>query len=254
MQSHSAVHCPETVEKAQVGLGVGLGVGLPSVRCGVGDGVTTLPTACLRCQPSGLCTAILHSCACSSAPQSTPRPRDCFQRWRGPSCSQTRHNRRIALLSPSRLPHTMSDRWKSTLRTAADRGRSTACCEAPSLARSRVEPHKTSFTHGVLCLNTYEKKFEQERLVVETLEDECEWRFKNACKMTTVNSKQMDMMSWEALFVQLGAVRDVYSFTQIPAKLISKIAATRDSIKNMLGPGPHTITQMQNKLRKHAPT
>ena len=52
-----------------------------------------IPTACLRCQPSGLCTAILHSCACSSAPQSTPRPRYCFQRWRGPSCSQTRHNR-----------------------------------------------------------------------------------------------------------------------------------------------------------------
>ena len=127
MQSHSTGHCPETVENAQVGLGVGLGVGLLSVRCGVGDGV--------RCQPSGLCAAILHSCACSSAPQSTPRPRDCFQRWRlGPSCSQTRHNRRIALLSRSRLPYTMSDWWKSPLRTAADRRRSTACCEAPSLA------------------------------------------------------------------------------------------------------------------------
>ena len=51
----------------------------------------------------------------------------------------------------------MSDRWKSILRTAADRRRSTACCEAPSLARSRVEPHTTSYTHGVLCLNTFEK-------------------------------------------------------------------------------------------------
>ena len=39
--SHSKVHCPETVENAQVGLGVGLGVGLLSVGCGVGDGVTT---------------------------------------------------------------------------------------------------------------------------------------------------------------------------------------------------------------------
>ena len=34
----------------------------------------------------------------------------------------------------------------------------------PSLARSRVEPHTTSYNHSVLCLNTYEKKFEQERL------------------------------------------------------------------------------------------
>ena len=41
MQSHSTVHCPETVENAQVGLGVGLGVGLLSVECGVDDGVTT---------------------------------------------------------------------------------------------------------------------------------------------------------------------------------------------------------------------
>ena len=40
------MHCPETVENAQVGLGVGLGVGLLSVRCGVGDGVTT-PSYCL---------------------------------------------------------------------------------------------------------------------------------------------------------------------------------------------------------------
>ena len=48
MQSHSAVHCPETVEIAQVGL---LGVGLLSVRCGVGDGVTT-PSHCLFEMPA----------------------------------------------------------------------------------------------------------------------------------------------------------------------------------------------------------
>ena len=78
----------------------------------------------------------------------------------------------IALLSRSRLPHTMSDRWKSLLRTAADRRRSTACCEAPSLACSRVEPHTTSYNDGVHCLNTYEKKFEQERLSPEGVEDD----------------------------------------------------------------------------------
>ena len=69
MQSHSTVRCPETVENAQVGLGVGLGVGLLSVRCGVGGGVAALPHCLFKIQPSGLCTAILHSCACSSAPQ-----------------------------------------------------------------------------------------------------------------------------------------------------------------------------------------
>ena len=51
MQSHSTVHCPETVENAQVGLGVGLGVGLLIVRCGVGDGVTT-PFHCLFEMPA----------------------------------------------------------------------------------------------------------------------------------------------------------------------------------------------------------
>ena len=40
------MHCPETVENAHVGLGVGLGVGLLYVRCGVGDGVAT-PSHCL---------------------------------------------------------------------------------------------------------------------------------------------------------------------------------------------------------------
>ena len=42
-----------------------------------------------------------------------------------------------------------------------------------------------------------------------------------------------------ALFIERCAVRDVDSLTQISGKLISKIAATRDS------------TQIQNELRKH---
>ena len=36
-----------------------------------------------------------------------------------------------------------------------------------------------------------------------------------AFKMIAVNSKQMDMMPWEALFIELGGVRDTDSFTQI---------------------------------------
>ena len=48
MQSHSTVHCPETVENAQVGHGVGLGVGLLTVGCGVGDGMTPSRQDCAR--------------------------------------------------------------------------------------------------------------------------------------------------------------------------------------------------------------
>ena len=42
---------PETVENAQVGLSLGLGVGLLSVRYRVGDGVTT-PSHCLFGMPA----------------------------------------------------------------------------------------------------------------------------------------------------------------------------------------------------------
>ena len=88
-------------------------------------------------------------------------------------------------------------------------------------------------------------------VVVETLEDKYEWRLANAYKMTAVNSKQMNMMPWEALSIEPGAVRDLDTFMQIPGKLMSKIAATRDSIKDLFGPGPHTFVQMQNELRRH---
>ena len=83
-------------------------------------------------------------------------------------------------------------------------------------------------------------------VVAETLEDEYEWRLENAYTMTAVNSKQLDMLLWKALFIEPGGVHDGESFTQILGKLISKIAATQDSINDMLGPAP--ITHIQNEV------